>query len=78
MIIPYQQLSSEALKGLIDEYCLREWGLNEHESPLGHRQERVKQAVENGKLIVVYSEHFETATLVSAEELGSVIPHDQP
>jgi len=69
VIIPYQQLSEDALDGLIKEYCLRDWGLNESESPLGERYRQVRQALVQGALVVLYSEHFETASLVPKDQL---------
>lgn len=69
MLIPIEQLSSEALDNLIAEYCLRDWGLNETESPLEQRKLQVKQAIHAGELVVLYSEAFETAQLVAANQI---------
>lgn len=69
MIIPHQQLSTEALDNLIKEYCLRDWGLNETEAPLESRYAQVRQAVQQGLLVVLYSEHFETASLIPRDQI---------
>ncbi len=69
MIIPHDALSSEALDNLIKEYCLRDWGLNEVETPLNSRMDQVRHAIRNGKLVVLYSELHETAQLIAADDL---------
>jgi uncharacterized protein YheU (UPF0270 family) len=72
MIIPFQQLSDEATDNLIKEYCLRDWGLNEVEAPLEERMAQVRSALQAELLVVLYSEHFESARLVSKDELKSL------
>lgn len=57
MIIPTDQLSDEALEGLIDEYCTREHGLNETESPLAERKAHIRRLVERGEIVVLYTPH---------------------
>jgi uncharacterized protein YheU (UPF0270 family) len=68
MIIDPEQLSEEATNNLVDEYCLRDWGLNECEEPLEHRRQQVKAALTNGQLVIIYSQHLETAQIVAATE----------
>ena len=70
MIIPYDALSSDALESLIQDYCLRDWGLNESESPLNERRNQVLQALKNKQLLIVYSEHEESAHIKAASELN--------
>ena len=69
MIINPDQISSEALENLISEYCLRDWGLNEIESPLEQRQQQVKKALDKGELVILYSEYHESAQLSAASDL---------
>lgn len=69
MIIPYQQLSDDAINNLIDEYCMRDWGLNDVESPLEGRRSQVVTALKNGKLVVLYSEFNQSASLTQADLL---------
>ncbi|WP_250656308.1 YheU family protein [Alkalimarinus coralli] len=69
MIIPYQQLSDEAVNNLIDEYCMRDWGLNETEEPLESRRHLVKKALKDGQLVVLYSEYNQSVSLAQAEGL---------
>jgi len=68
MIIDPEQLSEEAINNLVDEYCLRDWGLNDCDEPLGNRQQQVKAALVNGQLVIIYSQHLETAQIVAATE----------
>lgn len=70
MLIPYEALSSEALDNLIKDYCLRDWGLNETESPWHERKAQVMSALKNKQLLIVYSEDEETAHIKSAAELN--------
>jgi len=70
MIISPQQLSQDALDNLIAEYCLRDWGLNETEAPLENRHQQVKAALDQGSLVILYSENEECAHITSTEELN--------
>jgi uncharacterized protein YheU (UPF0270 family) len=70
MIIPYDALSPEALDNLIKEYCLRDWGLNETESPWNERRAQVLTALKQKQLYIIYSEHEESAHIKAASELN--------
>lgn len=70
MIIPYDALSVEALNSLISEYCLRDWGLNETESPLEEREAQVRQALIAKQLLIVFSEEEESAFIKPASDLN--------
>lgn len=67
MIVPHNLLSPEALDNLIAEYCLRDWGLNDTETPLAERKQAVRQALLRGDLLVFFSEEDETARLISSQ-----------
>lgn len=69
MVIPFQQLSEEAINNLIDDYCIRDWGLNDIEEPLESRRSQVRQALTSGKLVVLYSEYNQSAALTQADQL---------
>lgn len=69
MIIPHDQLSEDALDNLIDEYCMRDWGLNETEEPLESRRKQVIQAIKSGQLVVLYSDYNQSAALAQADQL---------
>lgn len=70
MIIEPSMLSSEALDSLVQEYCLRDWGLNETESPLESRKAQVLQALKQGKLLIQFSEEEQSAHITSSETMG--------
>lgn len=70
MLIPYEALSTEALENLIKEYCLRDWGLNDTESPWLERKAQVMSALKNKQLVILYSEDEESAHIKSAAELN--------
>ncbi len=69
MVIPHEQLSEDAINNLIDEYCIRDWGLNETEEPLASRRSQVMNALKNGKLVVLFSEFNQSASLTQADLL---------
>ena len=69
MIIDPKQLSEEAINNLIDEYCLRDWGLNDSDDSLTNRQQKVKTALNSGQLVIIYSQHLETAQIVAATDV---------
>lgn len=72
MIIPLNSLSSEARKGLVDEYCMRENGCNETEEPLEDCRRDVERALDEGRLLVLYTPYNpnQVAALVPADQLG--------
>ncbi len=71
MLIPLEELSPEAVEGLIDEYCTREQGGSDPEEPLSAFRERVEQALHRGRLVIMYTPHNpnQVATLVPADQL---------
>ena len=69
MVIPYESVSSEALEGLLKEYCHRAWGLNDTESPEAERISFAYNALKQGELVLWYSEYEESAYLLAAREL---------
>lgn len=72
MIIPTDQLSPEALDGLIEEYCIREHGLNETESPLSERKAQIRDLVRRGEVVVLYTPNNpnQVAALVRRDTLS--------
>lgn len=63
-------LSAEALDSLVQEYCLRDWGLNETESPLESRKAQVFNALKQGQLLIQFSEDEQSAHICAAETMG--------
>lgn len=69
MVIPHESVSPEALEGLLKEYCHRAWGLNDTESPEAERIAFAQKALNNGDLVLWYSEYEESAYLLAARDL---------
>lgn len=69
MIIPYQQLSPEALKGLVEEFITREGTDYSHEeTPLERKVEQVQRQLERGDVVVVFDPASESASLLTRRE----------
>lgn len=74
MIIPYEQLSSDALQGLIEEFITREgtdYGLEE--ISLSTKVDQVKNQLKRRDVVVVFDEITESVSILArrdAELLG--------
>ncbi|HTF98455.1 MAG TPA: YheU family protein [Cellvibrio sp.] len=65
MIIPYEQLSSDALQGLIEEFITREGtDYGEEEIPLNIKVEQVKQLLKHREVVVVFDTANESVTIL--------------
>ncbi|ELY5145764.1 YheU family protein [Vibrio vulnificus] len=64
MIVPWQQISPEALSNLIREFVLREGtDYGESEYSLEEKIAQVQQQLEYGEAVVVFSELHETVDI---------------
>ncbi|EID4391530.1 YheU family protein [Vibrio vulnificus] len=64
MIVPWQQISPEALSNLIREFVLREGtDYGESEYSLEEKISQVQQQLECGEAVVVFSELHETVDI---------------
>ncbi|MCU8505177.1 YheU family protein [Vibrio vulnificus] len=64
MIVPWQQISPEALSNLIREFVLREGtDYGESEYSLEEKIAQVQQQLEGGEAVVVFSELHETVDI---------------
>lgn len=71
--IPYQQLSPEALQGLMESFVLREgtdYGVVE--LSFAEKLARLKRQLESGLAVIVYDEVLESVTIVPATELKNL------
>lgn len=69
MIIPYEQLSSDALQGLIEEFITRDgtdYGVEE--VSLATKVEQVKQLLKRREIVVVFDFSTESATLLTRRD----------
>jgi len=71
MIIPIEQLSAEILDNIIREFVLREgtdYGLDEVN--IEEKIQNVKQQLNNGDAVLVYSELHETVNIMPKSEFN--------
>ena len=69
MIIPYNQLSEEALQGIIEEFVSREGTDYGHEEISFERKcAQVLQQLKSGDVVIVYNANEDTV---------NIAPHDQ-
>jgi uncharacterized protein len=69
MIIPHQQLSPEALRGLIEEYITRDgtdYGMQE--ISLTQKVQQVEQQINRGDVVVVFDINTESVSLLSRRD----------
>jgi len=77
MIIPYQQLSPEALRGLIEAFITREgtdygW----EEISLASKVAQVKRQIEAGEVVIVFDSASESVSLLPRREAQLLESHD--
>ncbi|MFK3663043.1 MULTISPECIES: YheU family protein [Enterobacterales] len=66
MIIPWQDLAPETLENLIESFVLREGtDYGEHERSLEDKVADVKQQLQSGEVVLVWSELHETVNLMT-------------
>ena len=69
MIIPWQQLSPEALEGIVAEFILREGtDYGDVEIGLEQKKQQILEQLKAGDIVIVYSELHETINIKSADE----------
>ncbi len=69
MIIPYQQLSPEALQGLIEEYITRDGtDYGEQEINLSQKVQQLEQQMARGDVVVVFDVSSESVSLLSRQD----------
>lgn len=69
MIIPYEQLSSDALQGLIEEFITREGtDYGEEEISLSVKVEQIKQLLKRQEIVVVFDTASESVSILSRRD----------
>ncbi|MBV1839517.1 YheU family protein [Photobacterium ganghwense] len=64
MIIPWQEIDPETLNNLIEHFVLREGtDYGERELSMDEKVSRVRQQLERGEAVIVYSELHETVDI---------------
>jgi uncharacterized protein len=73
LTIPYQQLSADALQGLMESFVLREGtDYGAQELSLAEKLARLKQQLDSGRAVIVYDEVLESVTILPASELKNL------
>lgn len=69
MIIPHEQISADALQGLIEEYITRDGtDYGQHEVSLAQKVEQVKRQIAKAEVVVVFDTASETVSLLTRQE----------
>ena len=71
MIIPYEQLSPEALEGLLEEFVTRDGtDYGERETPLATRVAQVRRQLQMRTALIVYDVDDGRCTILPAERVS--------
>ena len=77
MEIPYQQLSAEALMGVIEEYITREGTeYGEQEYTLAQKVEQVKLQLQRREIVVSFDPESQTCQLSPRDALAPALDED--
>lgn len=69
MIIPYEQISSDALQGLIEEFITREGtDYGEEEIPLSVKVKQIQQLLRRGEVVVVFDTASESVSILTRRD----------
>lgn len=72
MLIPYQSLDNETLYNLIESFVLREGtDYGEDEVSLNTKSQKVLEQIKKGEVLILYSEHSESVTLISKQQFDA-------
>jgi Uncharacterized protein conserved in bacteria len=73
MIIPWQQLPNATLDNLIESFVLREGtDYGEQTFSLSEKVTQVRQQLERGDVVILYSELHESVTIVPKNTIPSI------
>ena len=71
MIIPYQQINPETLHSLLEEHALREGtDYGENEVSISTKIAQLRRQLEQGDIVLVYSELHETVNLLPKSQVN--------
>ena len=67
--IPYDQLSPEALQGIVEEFVTRDGtDYGEVEAPLGTKVAQVLAQLKSGKAVIVFDQETESCTVLRSDD----------
>jgi hypothetical protein len=71
MIIPFRQLSHEALLGLVEEFVTRDGtDYGESEIPMARKVARVMKQLENGEVVILFDPDSSSCNIVAKTDLS--------
>ena len=72
LVVPWDQLSPDALRGVIEEFVTREGTeYGDQDVPLETKVAAVKRQLESGEVLVVFDAATNSANLVTRQQLAS-------
>ncbi|MGI5310151.1 YheU family protein [Rheinheimera sp. WS51] len=78
MIIPHQQLDTDTLNNLIEYYVLREGtDYGDKEVSLTDKVQHVMQQLEDGDIVIVFSELHQSINLMPKQQFAQLPPEMQ-
>ncbi len=69
MLIPYDQLQSDTLTRLLEDFVSREGTDNGDETPLDTRIRRARTALEKGRAVIVFEPESQQCQLMLKEQV---------
>jgi len=77
MIIPYEQISNDALQGLIEEFITREGtDYGEAEISLAQKVEQIKRQLKRGDIVIVFDPASETVSILTKHDANLITNSD--
>jgi len=77
MIIPHQQLSPDALRGLIEEFITREGtDYGEVEISLAQKVKQVERQLTGGEVVIVFDPATETVSLLTKHDAQFIVSNN--
>lgn len=77
MIIPYQQISPDALQGLIEEFITREGtDYGEIEFSLAQKVSQVERQLARGDIVIVFDSATETVSILTKHDARLITAND--
>lgn len=77
MLIPWQQLNAETLQRLIESYVLREGtDYGDEEVSLAEKTAAVLQQIQQGQVLILYSELHESVDLLTKHQYQQLLQND--
>jgi len=77
MIIPYQQISPDALQGLIEEFITRDGtDYGETEMSLAQKVSQVERQLARGDIVIVFDAASESVSILTKHDASLITPSD--